>query len=458
MIPKENVTRRKFVQGAAAMGGALFADPLFAHAARAGSRDRMRVALVGTGVRGVGMYGRTLLAGWGGHVELVGVCDTNPGRLRYAHGYIGADCPSFVRLEEMLERTRPEWLIVTTWDRTHHDCIATGMQHGANIIVEKPITIDEAKAQTILDAQRTYGKEVVVTHNYRYPPHRAKLKELLMQGAIGDITSVDFHWNITQSHLQQYMRRWHGRVANSGGLWVHKSSHHFDMINWYLDSEPVEVFAFGDLERYGAKGPFRGPNCRTCAHKSACPAYWDIARSEHMMKLYVENEHHDGYVRDGCVFREEIDIHDKHAAMVRYANNAYLNYSLTADTDWEGFWIAFNGTRGRIEGRELNWPRDKPYHDWVVSVRGEEPKVVRTSFAEGGQPTSNHWGGDPLMLDMIFKDRRAHDPLHQSADARQGIMAVLTGVAARKSTESGTPVRIADLTELVPQARRFRVP
>jgi predicted dehydrogenase len=461
MSEKNQIDRRQFLRatGAAAVGGALFSTPLAAQKpaglqdaldAVAGRR-KMRVALVGTGVRGAAMYGRQLLRGYGDHIDMVGVCDSNPGRLQYARGYIGTRAPAFTDLRQMLTRTRPEWLIVTTWDWEHHNNIIEGMRHGANIIVEKPITIDEQKAQQILDAQQQFGKQVVVTHNYRYSPHRGKLKELLMQGVIGDITTVEFHWHISHPHMQRYMQRWHGHRERSGSLWVHKSSHHFDLINWWLDSEPEEVFARGELVRFGEKGPFRGPKCRTCPHQAECPYYWDITQDEHLRRMYAENEHHDGYIRDNCVFRTSIDIHEKQAATVRYANGAYLNYSLTAESDYEGFWLAFNGTKGRVEGREGGRPGRQDHHEWTLLVRGQQPQVIRAAFEDGG-----HWGGDPILMDKLFKDPSAPDPLHQSAGTREGIMAILPGIAARKSVDTGVPVKIAGLTRLEPSAKRIR--
>jgi predicted dehydrogenase len=450
MTNATGITRREFISaGAAAVGGAVFTDPVWAHAKDSVHR-KMRVALVGTGVRGARMFGRDLLRDYGAHVEMVGLCDLNPGRLQYVQEFIGTAAPTFTRLDQMLTTTRPEWLIVTSWDWEHHNNVIDGMRHGANIIVEKPLTIDEQKAQAILDAQRRYGRDVIVTHNYRYSPHRGKLKELLMQGLIGEITSVDFHWHIRQSHLQQYMRRWHGHRDRGGTLWLHKACHHFDLMNWWLDSDPVEVFAWADLERFGENGPYRGPKCRTCPHKSECYAYWDITENPHLVRMYVENEHHDGYIRDNCVFRESIDIYDKHAAVIKYANNAYVNYSLTGESDYEGFWVAFNGTKGRIEGREGGGLRSN-HQDWIVKLRSQEPRIVRAPYEEGG-----HWGGDPIMMDKLFKDPDAPDPLHQAAGTRDGVMAVLVGVAARKSAESGAQVRIADLTDLQPSAVRPR--
>jgi predicted dehydrogenase len=453
MIHEDSISRRRFlhVTGAAAVGGALLGSPLAGHAAVPGQRRKKRVAVVGTGVRGVGMYGRGVVRDFGDSAELVGICDSNPGRLRVAQRMIGGRYPIFEQLDRMLARTRPDWLVVTSWDWEHHDHIIAGMRHGADIIVEKPVTIDEQKAQAILDAQKAYGRQVVVTHNYRYAPHRGRLKELLMQGVIGDISTVDFHWNITHAHLTRYMQRWHGHSERGGTLWVHKASHHFDLINWWLDSEPAEVFAFGALETFGRNGPFRGRNCRDCAHTAVCPYYWDITRNEELRTLYADNERHDGYIRDNCVFRESIDVHDKHAAVVKYANGALLNYSLTGTGDYEGFWLAFNGTNGRIEGREGGRPGGERYHEWIVQERGKRPEVVRTEFSEGG-----HWGGDSVLMNRLFRDPNAPDPLHQAAGTREGVMAVLAGIAARKSVASGAPVQVAGLTELQPQVRRLR--
>lgn len=453
MSQSDRFSRRRFIQttGAAAMGSAVFTNPLLARATPRARQAPMRVALVGTGVRGVSMYGRDLLRDYGDFVELVGVCDANPGRLDYGHQFIGADCPKFVDLDEMLTETQPERLIVTAWDYQHHECIITGMRHGCDIICEKPVTIDEQKAQAILDAKREYGREMIVTHNYRYAPHRAKLKELLQQEIIGDIRTIDLHWNISHGHLQRYMQRWHGERDKGGTLWVHKGSHHFDLVNWWLDSEPVEVFAWGALERFGSNGPYRSEKCRGCQYQGECDYYWDITRDDHLVQLYVNNEHHDGYVRDNCVYRENISIYDKHSAVVKYANGAYLNYSLMGSSDFEGFWLAVNGTKGRIEGREGPMMGDGQYHEWTVNVRGQEPEVIRVDLQSGG-----HWGGDRMLKDMIFKDPGMADPLHLRASLREGVMAILVGVAARTSIDNGQPVQIAGLTELEPEATRLR--
>ena len=133
---------------------------------------------------------------------------------------------------------------------------------------------------------------------------------------------------------------------------MHKASHHFDLINWWLDADPVQVSAFGSLANYGKAGRFRHTDCRTCPHKEKCSYYWDITKSQNLVELYVNCESADGYQRDGCVFKEDIDIFDTMNAVVRYSNGVNMSYSVNTFMPIEGYHLAFNGTKGRLEVRD----------------------------------------------------------------------------------------------------------
>ena len=154
---------------------------------------------------------------------------------------MGVACPTFTSLDEMLDKAKPTHLMVTTVDASHADCIVKALKRGINVITEKPMVIDEKQCRAVLDAERAAGKQIVVTFNYRYAPKHQKIKEVLMSGEIGRITSVDFSWYLDTTHGADYFRRWHRLREKSGSLWVHKATHHFDLINWWLDADPVEV-------------------------------------------------------------------------------------------------------------------------------------------------------------------------------------------------------------------------
>jgi predicted dehydrogenase len=434
-MPTAPLDRRSFIGMTVATGLAQAQQPAAA---------KTRIAIVGTGVRGTNTWGADLLARQGSRVELAGLCDINPKRMEAARRRIGADVPMFTELDRMLKERRPHMLVVTTKDGTHHEQIIRAMEMGIDVITEKPMTTDEKKCQAILDTEKKTGRKITVAFNYRYSNTAQKIKELLMAGTIGPVTSVDFHWYLDTSHGADYFRRWHAYRANSGSLWVHKATHHFDLINWYLEADPVEVTASAALRTYGRNGKFRGQNCRACAYKKECPFYWDLTKNRELVELYVNAESEDGYFRDGCVFRQDIDIWDTMVAQVKYSSGALMSYSCNAFMPYEGYHLALNGLNGRIEVRcyeRQPWPEKREDAIRVTRNFGAS-EVITLPWAQGG-----HFGADPRLAEMLF-DPSMPDPLKQRAGSRAGAMSLLTGVAARKSVDSGRPVKIADLIRL----------
>jgi len=405
---------------------------------------RHKVALVGTGVRGSSLWGRDLIKTYADALEVVGLCDINPIRLEYAKSYMGATCPTFTDFGRMIQETKPHVVIVTTMDSFHAKYICLAMESGCRPITEKPMCTDEKMVQDILDTERRTGHRLTVTFNYRYGPDAMKIKEILMGGEIGDITSVDFNWYLDVYHGASYFRRWHGFKQCSGSLLVHKASHHFDLMNWWLDAEPVEVNAYGELRRYGYNGQFRGDRCMNCPYKSSCEFFWDITKDEHSMNLYVKAESADGYIRDSCVFRNKINIWDTMSVQVRYHNRVPMSYSLNAFMPYEGFDVGFNGTKGRLDVRA--------YHaqPWKVENLAEfritqSFKTSQTFALKSGG--GGHWGADQVMQDQIFRDPKP-DPLGRKAGSREGALSALIGIAARHSIEQGRPIKIDELVKI----------
>lgn len=469
LMMKINLDRRAFLGTAGTfIAGSLMASPLSVRAMNNGSK--IKAVLVGTGIRGTSFWGKVLVDNFSDILEFVGLCDINPGRLEYAQKYMGVRCPGFTRFEEMISQTSPDLVIVTTKDSTHHQFIIKGLDMGCDVLTEKPLTTDEVKCQAILDAERRSGRKLIVGFNYRWGPYMTGIKKLLQEGSIGRITSVDFHWYLNTDHGASYFRRWHGLRQAGGTLWVHKATHHFDLLNWWLDSDPEEVFAYGDLEHYGSNGPFRGDKCRTCPHQEECKFYWDITGDKRSMDLYVKNEHHDGYIRDNCLFRPEINIYDKMTAQIKYRDNTLVSYSLTTYSPYEGWKIAFNGTNGRIDAwvdipfmkkekisqsdlHQLEMSQDDQTlftEPIILHKLWNDYEVKNVEFQKAG-----HGGGDRLLHDHVFRTPGKEDPFRRGAGVRDGAMSILIGIAARKSIESGHPVRIAELTDLEPRVRRI---
>jgi predicted dehydrogenase len=389
------------------------------------------------------MFCRPIVNEYADVAALVGLCDVNQIRMDYINGQLGTSIPTFKNFDEMLQHTKPDTVIVTSKDSTHHEFIVRALESGCDVVTEKPMTIDDGKCRAILAAEKKTGRKVIVTFNYRFSPRHTKIKELIQGGTIGKVLSVDFHWYLDTSHGADYFRRWHRRKENSGGLLVHKATHHFDLVNWFLDTEPEEVFAYGKRAFYGPTRQERGERCLTCGYKRKCRFYFDLKSNDELREFYLDAESEDGYIRDGCVFADEIDIYDTMVLAVRYKNGVHMSYSLNAFMPYEGYRIALNGMGGRLEimvFEQCPWATPPPEELRFIPLFGKT-QVIPLPHGGGG-----HAGGDELMRDAIFRGKVA-DPLNHMADSRAGAMSILTGIAANRAIESGHPVRIEDLLQ-----------
>ena len=284
---------------------------------------------VGCGIRGIEGYAEPILKEFRDHIQLCGVYDINPKRAALVSEIGGVDVPVYNDFDEMLASVKPDTVIVTTKDCMHDFYVIKALEAGCDVIVEKPMTTTFEKANAIKEAEKKSGKTVTVVFNLRYLPIFAKLKELIKSGVVGDILSVHYEWLLDTQHGADYFRRWHRIRENSGSLLVHKSTHHFDLVNWFLEDDPVAVNAFGTRRFYGPTRENRSERCLTCQYKDTCEYYLDINQPP-MDKLYLACEDVDGYYRDSCIFSEDIDIEDTVSLNVLYKKGTVMSYSLTA--------------------------------------------------------------------------------------------------------------------------------
>jgi predicted dehydrogenase len=427
-----------------------------------GDQCRKRYAQVGLGGRS-DMYTDALTRMFKDQFELVGFCDPNQTRMDFANEMVerntGKRVPTYKAedFNRMVKECKADGVIVTTKDCFHDVYIVRAMELGCDVITEKPMTTDAQKCQSILDTQKRTGKKVTVTFNYRYSPIRSKLREVVQSGVIGDVRSVDFNWMLDVRHGADYFRRWHSNKVNSGGLLVHKATHHFDLVNWWIASHPVTVYAMGartyalpkTAKALGLEN--HGERCHTCPVTYRCPYYLDLRRSQGLSRLYLQAEHEDGYYRDRCVFAEDIDIEDQMSLTVRYENGAQMAYSLHSFLPWEGYRIAINGTLGRIE-HEI---RESSYISGDGTIQGafaKEFSLLRV-FPMHGKPydvdfmdgVGGHGGGDERLLHDVFGCRTEKDPLGHAATHVDGAYSILTGIAANESIRTGQAVEIGSL-------------
>ncbi len=435
------------------------------------AQERRRYAVVGLGARAQAFV-NALAGPYSDRAELVGFCDVNQTRMAVHNRWLAekhgaAPVPQYDAADfgRMLTEQRVEAVVVTSMDRTHDDYIVGALEAGLDVITEKPMTMDPERCKRILAAAEKSSGSVRVAFNYRYNPVHEKVREVLASGAIGEIGSVHFEWLLDVRHGADYFRRWHRDKANGGGLMVHKATHHFDLVNWWIGAEPVTVFADGKLFFYGdVNGKKRGlardyDRADGSAAAADDPFAIKLAASPQLRDLYLEAEHEDGYHRDQNVFAPGITIEDDMAVLVRYSSGASLSYHLTAYSPWEGYRIGFNGSAGRLEllVRENTFATPPADQQHATAVQHGDAKPGETEALLTlhplweppqtllhGELGQGHGGGDARLLESLFGDP-AEDPLGRNADHHDGARSLLVGLAANRSFETGQVVQVASL-------------
>lgn len=397
-----------------------------------------RIALVGCGHRGIiGFLGSLKAIGRSDAVRAL--CDINPVRLQVAAEFLAnEDCRTYTCVEEVLGDPEINTVIVATPDYTHADIVESCYRAGKEVICEKPMATTLDDCQRILDSAA--GQELRVAFNLRYHAVLQSAKELLCEGVIGRVLHVQVSDIIKWQHGADYFRRWHRFSEQSGGLLLHKSTHSFDVVNWFLGDMPMSVFARSGRQFYIPEQQ-RGDRCMGCAAAKTCPFYVDLNKDmdaqgstfpEFYKKMYLNAESHDGYIRDVCVFDSKSDIADTYDVSVRYRNGALLNYSALFYAPYADRRFTLQGSLGRMEISLTN--RDVR----VMFAPGEKEDLhVHISEEAGG-----HGGADTSLMKALFEE--SNDDL-SFAPAEAGYWSVAIGACANISIKEGRDVRVPPL-------------
>lgn len=431
---------------------------------------KTRTAVVGIGHRSHSWISE-IVSTYSEQTELVGLCDSVVARCHDVNRYFGVNSACYENFDAMLAETKPDLVVVVVPENLHAEFIVKAFAAGCEVATEKPLCTTAEDAALILEAERRSGKKLFMGFNYRHIPLCSKIREIIQAGVIGTPVSCDLTWYLDyRGHGASYFRRWHRLMALSGGLLITKATHHFDLANWWIGDRPESVYANCSLNFFGkGKGKFQGTRCRDCDHKNECEFFFDSKDKERRSRElgYKVNTVRD-YEGDTCVFSDDIDIYDTMSVMVRYKGGAILNYSLNASVPFEGWNLAINGTKGRLESkitdnkpspgwqdrfqivgpdgtllkgkgyRITDWPAEYNIH--VMPHDGVDYEVRPPNIADG------HGGGDFKIFDALFKGTlRENDPLQIFASAEDGVASMIIGAAANRSAQINHPVDVDEM-------------
>jgi len=400
---------------------------------------KLTIAIIGIGGRGFHAFGRMLAAR--SDATIGAFVDPNPLRLKAAVKGLGVAARCYATSKELFKKERPDGVIITSPDHTHEENCLTAITNGVPVLVDKPMATTSAGCLRIIEASNKAKVPVSVGFNLRHIAVLHMTKQLIADGRIGRLMLIEnkeFYGG-----GRTYMSRWNRKYKLSGGLWVHKGSHDFDIFNWWnADGVPIRVAAFAGVNALRPdKIPFKvgknkpvGPYCGECAYLKTCPDAYPLLPGVIIHSAEIAKA--DGYRPDLCMYISDKDTHDNGISIVEYDNNVRASHL-------ECFIANFSDRRYTVVGDRgiLELSLEKPTEILFRPRWGSEDLIIHVPpMGEGG-----HGGSDPNLLETFLTSLRTGAT--GSSTALDGIRSVAVGEAAEISWRNHRMVDIRDLVD-----------
>ncbi|MEI6492902.1 MAG: Gfo/Idh/MocA family oxidoreductase [Verrucomicrobiota bacterium] len=440
------------------------------------SENRRRYVICGLSTRSVVHFLLPLLGvksgfssrDFSGVGEVVGILDIDPDRVAAMNRQLGREIPFFApeEFDRMVAETRPDVVLVGARDCDHATYILSALKHDLEVVAEKPMVTTSEDARAVLAAERAGRGNVRVAFNVRYNPRMIAAKRFIQNGGLGNITSLTANFSIDTKHGSSYFYRWNRERRFSGGLSIHKESHHFDLLSWLIGDRAEKVFAFGKLNYYGPDGLLRprdeaGNAFPPEEEKRRCPYF-----QKHLASQFAPSENpatrwdplllpYDKQYpasESRYIYDAEIDIEDTYSAVIRYRGGASLSLGVTFCAPFSGHQICINGSKGRLQidtlaqpfARENGFERPPGRKEFrFYPLFGGAEDLVITTPNSGG-----HGGADELIQEDMFNGGKGNTSLEGLgcySGSLDGAYAVVTGEAVWRSVVEERPFTIREL-------------
>ena len=394
---------------------------------------KTNIGIIGAGGRGSGFLKR-LVSVYSDQANVIGVADPNPVRAKAMMKSAEANCELYADAKDLLKLKDLDAVYITTPDYLHEELAVAALKAGKHVFVDKPLATTVKGCLNIVRAAKRSKRIIYMGFNMRFDPVVQKLKKLVEDGTAGNVFSIEAQEFYNGGRT--YMARWNRLKKFSGGLWIHKGSHDFDVINWLMGKHPTRVSAFANVSTLHPKGlPFElkkgetfGPRCGECPQAHRCPDRFGISEETYGKEAIKA----DGYVRDTCIYLSEKDTHDQGVSIVEFEGGQTAIHSEYFVTSVTNRLYTLVGDRATIKGDVSNTKV-------VVHPRWSQD-VITYDISRG---SGGHGGADPVMTQNFLRVLRGEEePL---SDVIDGVWSVAEGEAAEISRAEHRMVEIREL-------------
>ncbi len=339
-------------------------------------------------------------------LDIVGVAEPIALRNeRYSKKHNIPEANRFNTWEDVFKKPKfADAIIITTPDYLHYGPCMAALKMGYDVLLEKPISPSEQECRDILALAKKTGRIVAVCHVLRYAPYFIKLRELIQNGSIGEVVSMQHFEPIEHIHMSHsYVRgNWHNSKKTTPII-LAKSCHDLDIIKWMLGKESKKIQAFGNLKWFRKENAPAGSTERCadgCAVESTCPysaqkIYYRKRGWTYVFDLPEEKEKQGDAILNylkttnygRCVYKMENDQCDHYVSNILFEDGVTASFSMEAFTPYGGRRTRVMGSMGFIEG-DMN---KFTIHDFRT---GETKTYESKALDQENYKNQGHGGGD----------------------------------------------------------------
>ncbi len=178
-------------------------------------------------------------------LDLKAVVDTNPDSAKRLLGSVKgfAGVKQYSDYKTAIDEVKPSIVSVTVPSGLHFQIAKYAMEHGSNLLLEKPMTMSVSEAREIFELSGKTGLKIAMGHIYRYLPIVGLIKEDIAEGKFGKVThgSIYVRWGHGEDYYQS--AAWRGTWKSDGGALMNQTIHAIDLLVWLMGSEPEEASA-----------------------------------------------------------------------------------------------------------------------------------------------------------------------------------------------------------------------
>ena len=388
--------------------------------------------------------------------ELVAVCDPDVSKKAVAVEFGMPEENFFIDEEKFFSKGKlADALIIATMDTLHYRQTMKALELGYDILLEKPIAMTLQECRDIRDTAKRLGRRVVVCHVLRYSPVYMKIKDLLDEGAIGDVITLDMTENIGFYHYAHSYCRGNWRNTDlSTPLIVAKNCHDTDMICWLLNKKWLSVSSVGSLKFFRKENAPEGSTerCSDCPYKDTCiysayriynnEAYEKRAGLAKHGRLGLTHEEINKSLSSPenlygrCIYACDNNLVDNQIMNVLFEDNVTVQFKTIAHTNSLDREIKIFGTKGMI----YTVPGEKSI---TVETLGGE--ITKHAYSEPIGGYAHHGGGDVAIVKQFIEFIETGKRAKNLTDISDSIMGHALAFLAEDSRLNGGKLYYNDL-------------